>query len=166
MQGAIDAGLDVGAYLFSNAITVEEALAEADLLLSKLAPYREHITYPVVCDWEYLGGEQSRAYGVDCETITDCIAAFCERVRESGYTPLVYFNTFCGYVKMDLRDLDQYNFWFAEYTNYPSCIYGFQFWQYSSSGKVAGISGNVDMDLCFVPFGKGHQSTSDLAPNG
>ena len=161
MQGAIDAGLDVGAYLFSNAITVEEAIAEADLLLSRLEPYREHITYPVVCDWEYLGGKESRAYGVDSEIITDCIAAFCARVQEAGYTPMLYFNKFCGYVKMDLRDLKQYDFWFAEYANYPSCIYGFQFWQYSSSGKVAGIGSNVDMNLCFVPFGKGQQNVPE-----
>ena len=162
MQGAIAAGLDVGAYLFSNAITVEEALAEADLLLSKLEPYREHVTYPVVCDWEYLGGEESRAYGVDSETITRCVSAFCSRVREAGYTPMAYFNTYCGYVKMDLRDLCQYNLWFAEYGDYPTCIYGFQFWQYSSSGKVAGIRSDVDMNLCFARFGKGRQNT----PNG
>ena len=154
MQGAIDAGLGVGAYFFSNAITVEEAVEEADLLLSKLEPYREYVTYPVVCDWEYIGGVDGRTYGVDSETITRCIAAFCRRVAEAGYTPMVYFNTFCGYVKMDLRDLDQYNFWFAEYSNYPSCRYGFQFWQYSDTGRVAGISGNVDLDMCFVPFGK------------
>ena len=162
MQGAIAAGLDVGAYFFSSAITVEEALEEADWFLARLEPYREHITYPVVCDWEYLGGNESRAYGVDSETITGCIDAFCSRVREAGYTPMLYFNKFCGYVKMDLRDLVQYNFWFAEYAGYPSCVYGFQFWQYSSSGKVAGISSDVDMDLCFVPFGKGLQN----APSG
>ena len=152
MQGAIAAGLGVGAYFFSNAITVEEALEEADLLLSKLEPYREYVTYPVVCDWEYLGGKDGRTYGVDSETITQCIAAFCNRVQEAGYIPMLYFNTFCGYAKMDLRDLAQYNFWFAEYSDYPTCIYNFQFWQYSSTGRVAGIKGNVDMNLCFVPF--------------
>ena len=161
MQDAIAAGLDLGAYFFSNAITVEEALEEADLLLSKLEPYREHITYPVVCDWEYTGGENGRTYGVDGEVITDCIAAFCERVEEAGYTPMVYFNKVWGYTKMDLRDLKQYDFWFAGYTDYPSFRYGFQFWQYSSTGKVAGIDSNVDMNLCFVPFGKGLQSAPD-----
>ena len=161
MQGAIDAGLGVGAYFFSCAITVEEALEEADLLLSKLEPYREHVTYPVVCDWEYLGGADGRTYGVDSETITDCITAFCERVREAGYTPMLYFNKFCGYVKMDQRELTQYNFWLAEYADFPSYLYGFQFWQYSEKGRVAGIRGNVDMDLCFVPFGKGLQDTPD-----
>ena len=152
MEGAIAAGLDVGAYFFSNAITVEEAIEEADMLLAKLEPYREHVTYPVVCDWEYLGGNDSRAYGVDAKVITQCIDAFCNRVKEAGYTPMLYFNKYCGYVKMDLSKLTQYHFWYAEYANYPSSIYDFQFWQYSSSGKVAGIGSNVDMDLCFIPF--------------
>ena len=152
MQGAIDAGLDVGAYFFSSAVTVEEALEEADLLLAKLEPYREHITYPVACDWEFLGGSASRAYGVDARVITQCIDAFCQRVEEAGYTPMFYFNEYCGYVKMDLSRLTRYHFWYAEYADYPSSIYDFQFWQYSNSGKVAGISSNVDIDLCFVPF--------------
>lgn len=157
MEGAIAAGLPVGAYFFSNAITIEEALEEADLLLSMLEPYREHVTYPVVCDWEFLGGKESRAYGVDARTITACIAAFCQRVEEAGYQPMLYFNKYCGYVKMDLSKLTQYDFWYAEYTEYgnvPSCRYGFQMWQYSSKGQVAGISSGVDMNLCFVPYPK------------
>ena len=152
MQGAIDAGLDVGAYLFSNAITVEEAIEEADLLLSKLEPYRQYVTYPVVCDWEYLGGNESRAYGVDAQTITKCVDAFCRRVAEAGYQPMFYVNTYCGYVKMDLGRLTQYPIWYAEYTSAPPFRYDFQMWQYSSSGRVAGINGNVDMNLCFVPY--------------
>ena len=167
MQGAIAAGLDVGAYFFSNAITVEEALEEADLLLSKLEPYREYVTYPVVCDWEYLGGKESRAYGVDAKVITECIAAFCQRVEEAGYQPMVYFNKYCGYVKMDLSKLTRYPFWYAEYTDYenvPSCRYGFQMWQYTSSGQVEGIQSDVDMNLCFVPFPLPAQP--DPAPEG
>lgn len=158
MQGAIDAGLDVGAYFFSNAITVEEALEEADLLLSKLEPYRQYVTYPVVCDWEFLGGKESRAYGVDAKVITECIAAFCQRVEEAGYQPMIYFNKYCGYVKMDLSKLTRYPFWYAEYTDYgqvPSCRYAFQMWQYSSKGQVAGINSSVDMNLCFVPYPEG-----------
>ena len=157
MQGALDAGLDVGAYFFSNAITVEEAWEEADLLISMLEPYKDRVTYPVVCDWEYLGGKESRAYGVDAQVITECIAAFCDRVAQAGYTPMIYFNGYCGYVKMDLSRLTQYQFWYAEYASAPSCIYNFQMWQYSAKGKVAGISSDVDMDLCFVPYGSGAQ---------
>ena len=127
-------------------------------IISRAAiPYREHVTYPVVCDWEFLGGAQSRAYGVDAKIITECVDAFCRRVAEAGYQPMFYFNTYCGYVKFDLSRLTQYPFWFAEYASTPSCIYNFQMWQYSSSGKVAGISSDVDMDLCFVPYGSGAQ---------
>ena len=154
MQGAIEAGLPVGAYYFSNAITVEEAEEEVELFLARLEPYREYITYPVVCDWEYLGGNESRAYGVDARIITQCIDTFCRRVAEAGYTPMVYFNEYCGLIKMDLSKLTQYEFWFAEYTNAPSCVYNFQMWQYSSKGKVAGINSDVDMNLCFVPYPK------------
>ena len=162
MKGAIDAGLDVGAYFFSNAITVEEAIDEADALLERLEPYREHVTYPVVCDWEYTGGEGGRTYGMDGEAITACINAFCERVEEAGYLPMVYFNKSWGYTKMDLRDLAKYVFWYAWWdADYPSFLYEVQFWQYSSTGRVAGIDGNVDLDLCFVPFGKGLQSAPD-----
>ena len=152
MQGAIAAGLDVGAYFFSNAITLEEAVEEADLLISKLEPYRQYINYPVVCDWEYLGGNKSRAYGVDAKIITDCIDAFCQRVAAAGYQPMFYFNDYCGYVKMDLSKLTQYPFWYAEYADTPDFRYNFQMWQYSSKGKVAGIGSDVDMNLCFVPW--------------
>ena len=164
MQGAIAAGLDVGAYYFSNAITVAEAEEEADAFLARLEPYQEYITYPVVCDWEYLGGNESRAYGVDARIITQCIDAFCKKVAAAGYTPMVYFNEYCGYVKMDLSKLTQYQFWFAEYTNSPSCMYHFQFWQYSSKGKVAGIGSDVDMNLCFVPFGQGTGENPEPGP--
>jgi GH25 family lysozyme M1 (1,4-beta-N-acetylmuramidase) len=155
MEGAIAAGLDVGAYYFSNAITVAEAEEEAEAFLARLEPYKEHITYPVVCDWEYLGGNDSRAYGVDGRIITQCIDAFCKKVAEAGYTPMIYFNEYCGYIKMDLSKLTDYQFWFAQYSDAPSCFYDFQFWQYSSKGKVAGIGSAVDMNLCFVPYGKG-----------
>ena len=158
MQGAIAAGLDVGAYFFSNAVTVEEAVEEADMFLAMVEPYRQYVTYPVVCDWEYLGGKNSRAYGVDAKVITQCIAAFCQRVADAGYQPMLYFNDYCGYVKMDLSKLTQFDFWYAEYADAPACIYDFQMWQYSSKGKVAGISSDVDMNLCFVPYPKQEDS--------
>ncbi len=165
MQGAIAAGLDVGAYFFSNAITVEEALEEADMFLAMVEPYREYVTYPVVCDWEYLGGKDSRAYGVDAKVITQCVAAFCQRVEEAGYTPMFYFNDYCGYVKMDLSELTQFDGWYAEYADVPGFIYDFQMWQYSSKGKVAGISSDVDMNLCFVPYPEPEQTWPDPDPD-
>lgn len=150
IEGALAAGLDVGVYFFSQAITAEEGLEEAEYVLERIQGY--DVTYPVVCDWEYLGGSTARTYGVEPADITAGIAAFCERVAQEGYEPMLYFNSYCGYIKMDLRQLTDYGFWFAEYTDVPSCIYHFQMWQYSSKGQVNGIPGNVDMDICFVPY--------------
>lgn len=164
MQGAIAAGLDVGAYFFSSAITVAEAVEEADLVISKLEPYRAHVTYPVVCDWEYLGGSQSRAYGVDARIITQCVAAFCQRVEAAGYLPMFYINNYCGYVKLDLSKLTRYPVWYAEYASAPGFRYNFQMWQYSSTGHVAGVGGEVDMNLCFTPYGKGVQNPPEDDP--
>ena len=66
---------------------------------------------------------------------------------------MVYFNAYCGYIKMDLRDLTDYEFWYAEYASRPNFRYHFQMWQYSDSGQVDGISSNVDLNICLTPYG-------------
>lgn len=150
IEGALAAGLKVGVYFFSQAVNAQEGLEEAEFLLERIRGY--DITYPVVCDWEYLGGSTARTYGVEPAEVTAGIAAFCDRVAREGYRPMLYFNAYCGYIKMDLQQLTDYDFWYAEYAEKPNFRYHFQMWQYSSKGKVDGISGNVDMNLCFVPY--------------
>ncbi len=151
IEGALAAGLKVGVYFFSQAITAEEGLEEAEFLLERIRGY--DLAYPVVCDWEYLMGSSARTYGVEPADVTAGITAFCDRVAQEGYRPMVYFNAYCGYIKMDLRQLTGYDFWYAEYEDKPDFRYHFQMWQYSSEGRVDGISGDVDMNLCFVPYG-------------
>lgn len=150
IEGALAAGLDVGVYFFSQALNTREGLEEAEFVLDLIDGY--DVTYPVVCDWEGLDGSAGRTWNNEQEDTTAGIAAFCERVKEAGYTPMLYFNKAWGMTRMDLRELDQYDFWFAEYTKYPSCPYNFQMWQYSSTGKVDGINSTTDMDICFVPY--------------
>lgn len=146
---AAQAGLQVGAYIFSQAITVEEALQEADFLLDILAG--KHITGPVVFDWEVIGTKDARTYGLDTQTLCAAANAFCQRIAEAGYTPMVYFNSYAGYVKYDLSEIQQYDFWFAQYKEKPDFYYNFQMWQYTSSGKVSGVEGNVDLDVWMFP---------------
>lgn len=150
IEGAKAAGLDVGVYFFSQALNAQEGLEEAEFVLNLIKDY--DLTYPVVCDWEYLGGSSSRTYLAEPADITAGIAAFCQRVEQAGHIPMLYFNEYCGYIKMDLSKLSQYQFWFAEYTSAPHSMYDFQMWQYSSTGKVAGIRSDVDMNICFVPY--------------
>ena len=149
IHDATRAGLDVGVYIFSQAISVEEAIEEADYLLEIIAPYE--ITGPVVFDWEVIGTKTARTYGLDTETLCAAANAFCRRIAQAGYTPMVYFNPYCGYVKYDLSEIMDYGFWFAQYKNQPDFYYNFQMWQYTSSGRVDGIQGNVDLDVWLVP---------------
>lgn len=146
LQGALDAGLEVGVYFFSQAITPEEAEAEAAYILNAIAG--RSISYPIAFDWETITpGSGARTDGLDSETLTRCAAAFCEKIKAAGYTPAVYFNQTLGYLHYDLRELTDYALWLAEYDSKPDFYYHFDLWQYSHTGQVAGIEGDVDLDL-------------------
>lgn len=148
VDGAAAAGLETGVYFFAQAITVEEALEEADYVLSLLKD--REITGMVVYDWEILGNTD-RTYGTDPAVATACAKAFCEKLREAGYQTGFYFTEYVGYTKYDLSQLADFDFWFANYAyKYPHFYYQVDYWQYSSSGTVNGISGKVDMDLQFI----------------
>ena len=148
IQGALDAGLQVGVYFFSQAITPEEARQEADYTLSLLESYP--ITCPVVYDWEPITfAEGARTDQLEHEVLTQCAAAFCQRVAQAGYTPAVYFNQEMGYFSFDLKELSPFQFWLAEYDSYPSFYYGFTLWQYTHEGRVDGIQTPVDWNLDF-----------------
>ena len=88
-----------------------------------------------------VSSSSARTNGLDSSTLTDCAIAFCERVLEDGYTPMVYFNQNVGYTKFQLDRLTDYDFWYAQYPSksamYPAMYYNHQIWQYSSSGTVA-----------------------------
>ncbi len=148
-DGAAAAGLQVGAYYFSQAISVEEAKEEADYVIAQLKGHK--INGPVVFDWEVIGKSSARTYGIRTSTLCACARTFCEAVKKAGYSPMVYFNNYAGYIKYDLREIMDYDFWYAYYdTEKPPFYYDFQMWQYTSTGKVPGIKGNVDMDLWFI----------------
>lgn len=146
LRGALDAGLEVGVYFFSQAITPGEAEAEADYILSAIEGYE--IAYPIAFDWETIApGNDARTDGLDGETLTRCAVAFCEKIEGAGYRPAVYFNQSLGYLRYDLRELTDYVLWLAEYDTKPDFYYHFDLWQYTHTGRVAGIEGDVDLDL-------------------
>ena len=146
IQGALDAGLEVGVYFFSQAITPQEAEAEAAFVLNAVEDYE--ITYPIAFDWEPItGGQTARTDGLTGEMLTQCAAAFCAKVAEAGYESAVYFNQDLGYLHYDLRELTDYTLWLAEYDTKPDFYYHFDLWQYTHTGTVAGIQGNVDLNL-------------------
>lgn len=146
LQGALDAGLEVGVYFFSQAITPEEAEEEAEYVLTALSG--REITGSIAFDWEPItSGHDARTDGLDGETLTRCAAAFCAKIQQAGLRPSVYFNQSQGYLHYDLRELTDYDLWLAEYDSKPDFFYHFDLWQYSHTGHVDGIEGNVDLDL-------------------
>lgn len=153
MEGALAAGLDVGVYFFSQAVTAAEAVEEAGFLMGLVKDYA--LTYPVVFDWERQSAESSRTKDTDGRAITECAAAFCSAVEVAGYLPMVYFSPNKAYHELELAQLLDWPFWLAHYTEDwapTSFRYHFSIWQYSSKGAVDGIEGDVDLDLCLADF--------------
>lgn len=149
LESAQKAGLKVGVYFFSQAITPEEAVEEAEFLLKLLDGKK--VQMPVVFDWEDCF-EGSRAIGIDRETFNACAIAFCDRIRKAGYEPMVYFNPDLANRLLDLSQMQAkgYHLWLAMYRDKMNWPYAFDIWQYSESGTVPGISGPVDLDLYIV----------------
>lgn len=150
IQGASDAGLDVGIYFFSQAVSVEEAVDEANYVIEELDGYE--ITYPVVYDWEIIGTDPARTDEVTADVVTDCAVTFCEIIKDNGYTPMVYSSRRLAYFKYDLGRLKDYDLWLAEYSDTPTMFYNFDIWQYSCTGQIDGIEGDVDMNICFKDY--------------
>lgn len=146
--GCVENGIEVGCYFFSQAISVEEAIEEADFLL-EILDGRE-LDLPVVYDWEEISGDTARTDHVDKATVTACALAFCQRIEEAGYDAMIYCNSSVGYLRYDMAQLEEIDFWFAQYeSEWPSFVYDFAMWQYSCTGDVAGIKGNVDLNIWF-----------------
>lgn len=147
MEGAIDAGIDVGVYFFSQAITEKEAKEEADFVIENLKPYK--LQCPVVFDTEEIAGENGRMNKLSVDELTDISIEFLDRIEEAGYTPMIYANLKWFVSNLDMERLADYEKWFASYTTPYYFPYEISMWQYTDKGSVNGINGSVDMNISF-----------------
>ncbi len=149
IKGALAAGVDVGVYYFTQAITEKEAIEEANIVIESLRGY--DITFPVIYDTEYREG--GRANDLSNRQRTACAKAFCETILAAGYTPMIYSSTNWSILDIDLEQLP-YDLWYAYYGEGKNIYYPYKFamWQYTDSGKVNGISTNVDLNVCFIDY--------------
>lgn len=150
IQGAIAAGIKVGVYFYSQAITEEEALEEAELVLNKIAPYK--IDCPVVFDVEKVTGADGRMNNISVEERTRITEVFCQAIENAGYRPMIYYNTEMGALMLGIEALEGYEKWFAAYSDEFYYPYEYKVWQYSQTGRVLGIQGDVDLNISFVPL--------------
>lgn len=150
VKEAAAAGVKVGIYFFSQAKNKEEALEEAEFVLENIKDYE--ITYPVVFDTEEVTTYDARANGLSRAERTDCCITFCEKIKEAGYTPMIYANTRYMVMGLELERLNMYDKWFAYYGTSHTFPYEFAMLQYSDTGRVPGIDGAVDLDVSFVDY--------------
>lgn len=150
IRGALEAGIKVGVYCYSQAVNEEEALEEANLVLQKIAPYE--IACPVVFDVEMVSGADGRMNGLTAEERTGLVRLFCETVKGAGYKPMIYHNMEMATLRLQFESLEDYDKWFAYYNDNFYFPYEYDVWQYSEKGRVNGIKGKVDLNISFVPL--------------
>lgn len=152
IKGAMDNGIDVGIYFYTQAVTEEEAIEEAEFVLNLIEGY--DVAYPVVFDMEEAESEYARTAEMTKEENTKAAIAFLETVKNAGYTPMIYGNLKTFMIMLDMEQLEDYDKWFAYYNTPVYFPYEFGIWQYSSKGKIAGIKGDVDMNVCMKDYGQ------------
>lgn len=145
IKGAIDNNIQVGIYFYTQAMTEEEAKEEAEFVLDLIQPYP--ITYPVVLDLEEANSDSARTADMTKEEYTKAAIAFCETIKEAGYTPMIYGNLKTFMIMLDMEQIEEYDKWFAYYDTSVYFPYDFKIWQYSSKGRVSGIKGDVDLNV-------------------
>lgn len=145
---ALNNNVAVGVYFFTQATSVEEAEEEAEFVLDKIESY--DVTYPIVLDVEALSNSNARTADLTMEERTEYCVAFCEKIRQAGYTPMIYGNLKTFMLMLDIEKIEEYDKWFAQYDTEVYFPYEFKVWQYTDSGSVDGIDVNVDMNISFL----------------
>ena len=144
LAGATEAGLPIGAYFFSQALNMDEADQEIEYMLNILGDYR--LDMPIILDWE-IPASDARTANMDARTLTDIQLYFCEKMKGLGYQPMVYFNWHQSENLYYLSELEDFPFWLALYQDRMRYPWKVEMWQYTCTGRVPGINGDVDINV-------------------
>lgn len=152
IDGALEAGLDVGVYFYSQAITQDEAVQEADFVVQNLEPYRGKVKYPVAFNMGFVSNDKSRIEGLSRDDKTIVTISFLEAVKAAGYVPMVYGDKEWFLKEVDLAKLQNYDVWLSQEEEIPDYPYRYAMWQYDTNGVLNGIDGGADLNICFVGY--------------
>lgn len=152
IEGAIEAQLDVGIYFYSQAITPDEAVQEANFVAQNLEPYRAHVKYPVAFNMGFVSNDKSRIEGLSREDKTTVTTSFLEGIRAAGYVPMIYGDKEWLIKEIDMTKLQDYDVWLSQEEEIPDYPYRYAMWQYNTDGVVNGIDGGADLNICFVNY--------------
>ncbi len=152
MEGAIEAELDIGIYFYSQAVSPEEAIQEANFVMQNLEPYRAHVNYPIAFDMEFVSNDKSRIEGLSREDKTNVTATFAEGIKVAGYVPMIYGDKEWLLKEIDLTKLQNYDVWLSQEEDIPDYPYLYTMWQYDTDSVLNGIDGGADLNICFVNY--------------
>ncbi len=152
MEAAVEAGLDIGVYFYSQAVSLEEVMQEVNFVIQNLEPYRAHITYPVAFDMENVPNDKARIDGLSRDDKTAIANAFLGGIQAAGYAPMIYGNKEWLIKNVDLAKLQDYDVWLSQEQDIPDYPYQFAMWQYTTTGVLNGVSGDASLNLCFVSY--------------
>lgn len=147
IKGAIEAGIPVGVYFFTQAVDEVEAVEEASMVIRLIEDY--DVDYPVFLDSESAGG-RGRADRLDAGERTKIHKAFLETIATAGYETGIYASRNWLNDEVDMTELSNYKTWLAEYADIPVYDEYYHMWQYTSKGTVDGIETRVDLNLCYM----------------
>ena len=171
LKGAKAAGIKIGVYFFSQAITEKEAAEEAQYTINYLHTYGISIDLPIAMDFEYASdsptGGRLRTANLTREQATNVCLAFCSYVATRGYTPMVYANKSMLTNDMNASTIaSRYPIWLAQYNSSATYTGAYSYWQYTSSGTVPGIEGRVDMNFYYSTDGSFSSKINIPVPTG
>ena len=150
ITGAEAVGMPVGLYFFSQAVTVEEAIEEANFVISKIGEHK--ISYPIAFDMEFIENDNARIETLTKAEKTDIALAFLTRIEEAGYTGMLYGNKEWLLKRIELHRFEDYDVWLTQEDNIPDYPYVYSMWQYTKQGEVYGIDGYVDLNISFIDY--------------
>lgn len=150
MDGALAAGLDVGLYFSSAAISKEEAEEEANMLLAQIGERK--ITYPIAFQMAFADNDVSRFDKLTAAQRTEITRAFLNVISNAGYRPMVYGDKEWLIKEIDLSKLGDYDFWLSQPGDLPDYPYAFSIWQYSTTKNIDGINGTAHVNISFIDY--------------
>ncbi len=150
IEGARKAGVKVGIYFFTQAVSLVEAVEEASMVIALLGDFEPE--YPIFIDVEGAAGGNGRADGLDAATRTAVVNAFCQTIQNAGMEAGVYSSRNWYYNNLELDDTYHHRVWLAEYRQTPLYTGRYDMWQYTSNGSVAGIEGRVDLNVSYLGY--------------
>ncbi len=165
-QAANDADIPLGVYFFTQAVSVAEAEKEAEFVISLLEDYK--ISYPVAIDTEYVtdSAARTRTTEISDELRSEMCIAFCDKIKEAGYYPIIYAGENWMRRNLNLDMLQEYDFWAPQYLEENDFMYDFTIWQYTESGFIPGVDGEVDLNISMVDYSEFVPALREAAKTG